>query len=431
MPNQKKRRSELENESKRPKRETPGSERVVIPAALHRKVDEKKEVKHNTRKIDKNKDKTYRPGSERRRNTNSSNSEGLIKIRTAQREKVIVDGKEEPYQTSIKIDPEKLKANPALLKKVQTTLDLHKADPSYTSTEIIERKPTGTPTKLRSTTSGIYLYLKKDMDASHFYDNAPENKSSTPIKVLPEKNKAALLESKPYQAVKKPKNKCKEKKILITLKLLQQTAKENALNHGRIMTQNAAMAEKPSDTKLASATKYVLATAYFPDGTNFEWNHVVPHKVLGAASQNEDNLVAASYHINTDMLIFVESVLKDIAKKYPDGYEINCKSNLVEDTQLESTLQYDIDTKHFSLPHTFNGQDTYQSDIAYHRLYVATIRNLLANADTHSPHKGDSIISPLKDKSPFYIKPKEEPKPEPKHTSESKPDTEVIKRKLF
>jgi hypothetical protein len=82
--------------------------------------------------------------------------------------------------------------------------------------------------------------------------------------------------------------------------------------------------------------------------------------------------VAGTEHANTDMML-VESQLRSLSKRYPEGFTLKVKAHLVEKTnsatqehlQLGTVLDYDIITKDFTIPFNFNLQTEDQAHKTY------------------------------------------------------------------
>ncbi|OGT62793.1 MAG: hypothetical protein A3E85_03015 [Gammaproteobacteria bacterium RIFCSPHIGHO2_12_FULL_45_12] len=181
------------------------------------------------------------------------------------------------------------------------------AIPTHRPAHVTLRNQTGSPLQAITPTGKTNLFRVASHGTMHYFTNDPQEflPSSQP------KHTELPQNANKHQAVKPTETISKRQNIRITRALLANTTKENkANNHQRVRSQNAVMASAPKYIKESSAKLHASSTGLFTPNKRFEWLHLIAHRFLGAASQNENNLVAGAAEANTAMMAIEAQIQK-------------------------------------------------------------------------------------------------------------------------
>lgn len=147
-----------------------------------------------------------------------------------------------------------------------------------------------------------------------------------------------------------------------------------------------------------AATEYVQSTRsseenikLFNDHIKCEWLHLVARMFDPLLGQDSGDIVAGTYHANTEMVL-VEQQMKFLASKYPEGVLLEVFADLIPDTHIAKKIHFKVTTKDFSLPFEFNAQTTIQPHITYQ----SYIRNLFEELVKQAENKEAPSATPFK-----------------------------------
>lgn len=233
-----------------------------------------------------------------------------------------------------------------------------------------------------------------------FFSNITKNLDAE-FAAVDDTTKAEFLKSEAYQAICKVKTTTKTQSVHVTQNLINKTAAQKRKNDGRrIVSQHYVMAAPGVSEKEASATNYAqsLYTSVTVKNIRWEWLHLVMHAVLGDAAQNQDNLVAGTYHANTNMIL-AENNIPFLANKYPEGFSLIIDSTLEPDTHIAKEINYSIKTPDVTLPLNFNAKETRQPHSAFNTYMKEFVANLVECVQAHKPdstQNTNSSTSPRK-----------------------------------
>lgn len=254
--------------------------------------------------------------------------------------------------------------------------------------EIIEVSMAGSPLVVKTKTTTMYAV--STMGKVRFLSNDPALKPVNQIQIQTDIDlNNPFFNSSQYQAIKKIHDTYKLQDITIDEKLLQKTARENAKNtKGR--SQNKELVEAGVNPKEGSATQYAQETKLFDGALKWEWLHMIAHMILGSHSQTVDNLCAGTNHSNTEMLI-AEGEIHKLAKKYPEGFRLVVKAHLIPETHLASQFDYQIITKGFTIPLTFNSQTPNKPHSSYKDYYHTFVKKLIKVNKKHVSQANQNV----------------------------------------
>ena len=209
----------------------------------------------------------------------------------------------------------------------------------------------------------------------------------------------AFLRSEEGRTLKKIQQDYKFEAITFTNELLQETKKEIEKNNNqRSISQNAVMAETGVNPKDASATKYTEATKLFSLNIPWEHTHLIAHAILGTKSQQENNLVVATRHANTNMM-FIEARIPELAKEWKITLEVT--ADLIPGTHIATKIEYKISGEHlttkdtWSLPLVFDAQTPNQPHISYNeymKRLVLAITTKNTNQTGNAPRVNRQLV---------------------------------------
>jgi len=236
----------------------------------------------------------------------------------------------------------------------------------YTPVQIVESSERGTPLIVKSK-GGKVLHRHTGNNMFHFFgEKKPETKKTALAKKL-------TLD---------PDFVTKKVSVTITEKLLLHTAKQYTMNDGeRCVSQNSVM--KKSATKHAHEEKISL-------GNKLEWGHLVAHRFLSDLSQHMSNLAAITDHANTDM-IAIEDFVATLASKKLGPIQIIVTANLISETEIASSIAYDVHIAGLVFNFNFDGQQPNKPDIAYQKVMEEFCKVLL----DHKKLEGKKTTKPL------------------------------------
>lgn len=339
------------------------------------------ETKGQKRKKIKRDDKAYRPGG------NKKKTGDTLAMRCDNRKTVESENSQESLRTSFMIDTSQIQTKTPLSPRklsarmnAPTTTECGSYRRIY---EVVEVNVNQSPVKVKvfSPTKNDYAELTRDTKIGpvSLFSNRSLVFSSENDAISELDTNHPFYQSEQYKKIKQYLYPSKDQELEITSTLLKKTANENAKNNfRRVKDQRAVMN--------GSATKYATATDLFVEGLKWEWLHLVAHEIAGAESQCIDNLVAGTYHANTNM-IFVERELAFLAKHYPQGFTLKVTAHLMEskDTQqndndylqIGTKLEYTIATDDFTIPFVFNTQNPIQPHLDYKHYMRAMFQALI------------------------------------------------------
>lgn len=351
--------SNLEPKAKKTKL-SPPADSVSKKRKASPPVSEPKPKKRKKKKDER----AYNPKNDNRKNTVG----GDCSFRFDQRTTVEIDGKTVPYKVAMIVGNNIITKKGVLLTDIQK--NVYAKLPHFRPIDKVEYDKNGSPITIE-TPQGSKLFKRKNLKVVKFFDNYESEANASQIKHQLDA-KHEFYQSKQYQQIKNFVDSFKAQQVEITPALYKATDSERRKNNfERDSSQNEQLA-KSGKAKEGSATAYVQETELFVEGMKWEWLHLIPHEVWGKASQDMQNLVAGTEYANTDMIL-VESQLRSLSKRYPEGFTLKVKAHLVEKInsatqehlQLGTLLDYDIITKDFTIPFKFNLQTEDQAHKTY------------------------------------------------------------------
>lgn len=326
-------------------------------------------------------DPTYKPSQSkqsRRRRSKSVASGGALFMRAENKSEFVTEsGEKIPLKTAVIIEYDTLPSSPTTKEKIKEQLSpaLKKIPSHRPIAEVITRSPSGKATEV-ATPGRTILKRATTCDPILFFSNMPAIKQD---KLKVEGIKKTFMQSSQYKAIRKVMKKIKVQEETITAEKLEETQKEIAKQHGkRLTSQNKAMVKKGISEKHGSATSYVDSAVDFINVSEeikripCEWGHMLLYAFFGEDSQTSENLLAITKHANTDMML-VESQLKSLAEKYPDGFTLHVEAKLYPRTHIASVISYRITTPDFSFKFEFDPH----SQNKPHVIYADYIKELL------------------------------------------------------
>ena len=353
-----------------------------LSADLSHPIKKAKKAKH-----DPNWTQSSHKGKKSRASDTVYNEKNLYKLRTDTRQSYTDDaGNTIPIKTSIMIDEAVLSQNKYntdqfetnYFSKINTVAEFR---PPYQVTEI---SINGSPEKIITPIKKTPLSRVKRVSQLNFFSNDPGLVPYKDTQILTSLDEMeTFTASTAYKSVQKPIASVKVQNEVVTEASLKKAKQENVGAKNR--SQNKVMVNDKVNAKLGSATLYAQSTKAFPLDAKFEWAHLKPHKAHGEASQQSNNLALARDHTNTDQLIFTESQYDLLAKSYPSGFTAINKATLIDDTQITTTIEKEIETPDFKISHEFNAQDPNKSHISYHHYYKHFIETLVEEKQS-KPH---------------------------------------------
>ncbi|HSW70743.1 MAG TPA: hypothetical protein VLH77_02045, partial [Gammaproteobacteria bacterium] len=305
----------------------------------------------------------------------------LLHLRADNRSTVEVEGKEVELKTAAVLCPSPLGFEPVQWHLIQNRFTEHqKSIKTNRPSDQVLRSPGGTPQAV-ITPGKSQLTLVSNYGPFCTFSNARKLVFESPKKSVP----PTFASSSPAAAVKKNALHTKHVKAFISQESLKRAHREIEANAGqRQCSQNAVMAVTSSLATQASATQYAKAAQLASEGQRWEWLHLIAHFILANKAQNEANLGAGTYHANTEMLS-IEIALKALVVLFPAGFWLEVKAHFIPDTQLLTTIEYNINLGSCVLPFVFNAQQKNQPSIytlSYVDALVHTLRDIHADIDS-------------------------------------------------
>lgn len=223
---------------------------------------------------------------------------------------------------------------------------------------------------------------------------------------IPQTTAASFKKSKPYKNIRKPTSQTKEVSVKLTaasISKVKKQYKENAYRReGK--SQQAVMsintkARKPEN----NATNYVRAAGILPEDHKCEWLHCVAYSLIGKDSQAIDNLVAGSFHANTNMMM-IEDSLGYLVKQYKNGVTLTVNVDLIPETHIARTIQYKIETPDETMIFDFDAQQNFKSHIVKHDYVKAYVQAKVEARQEENQKKRKRSDSSLADSASFFQK---------------------------
>lgn len=365
-------------------------------------AEESQKEKKKTKKR-KRDDLTYNPRRDPNKKRKLTTGKDVLGMRCDTSKTVEKDGKEEELKVAILISDVITTTNGLSLDDIQDKVSKKiKENPTYRPLhKIVEHNANGSPVKIETPKKTV-LTRKLRTNVMSFFDNRPlVLQCDVQIKQLDESH--AFYQSKQYALIKQFFNSVKSQEALVTPSLFKKTDAERRKNvYPRNSTQNEHLALS-GKAKDGSATKYANEVVCHIDGMKWNWLHLIAHEIWGDKSQMMENLVGGTEHANTDM-IFVESQLRYLSKRYPEGFTLQSKAHLIEKAgsakqehlQLGTRIDFYIITKDFTLPFEFNAQNQCQPHIEYQAAMKALFQTVVELSQATSENKEN--IKPKKSK---------------------------------
>jgi len=223
---------------------------------------------------------------------------------------------------------------------------------------------------------------------------------------IPQTTAPSFKKSKPYKNIKKPANKTKEISVKLTaasIGKVKKQYKENAYRReGK--SQQAVMSINTKACKSENnATNYVRAAGILPEDHKCEWLHCVAYSLIGKDSQAIDNLVAGSFHANTNMMM-IEDSLEYLVKQYKSGVTLTVNVDLIPETHIATTIQYKIETPNETMIFDFDAQQNFKSHIVKHDYVKAYVQAKVEAYQEENQKKRKRSDSSLADNASFFQK---------------------------
>lgn len=388
----------------------------VVKTGSHSKSSKKQalnigsDVKNKKRKKISMENRAYNP--KRFRANSNSSAEGLMSIRCDTDTHVVnEEGVKEPLRTSAMINTSAVKTseintvvrplsprkiNAAFLREVQK----NKPDSFGRIVEIEERSEHGSPTrvKIKSPTKGSNNTYTASRDSTPGSSLSTYSNRCLFMDVVEEVDFLAadhtFYDSDAYQQIEKYFQAVKQQEVT----LRKNSYGKKAINLFSQQGQQAVMRGKAED--------YAAAAGLVVEGVEWEWLHEVgklfarfldkPQWTATSGLQSVDNLIAGTTHANTEMLLAENVIKKLLISKYPQGFTLRVKANLMkkkEDGQttkeylhMGTYLEYDIITPDFTLSKIFNLQTMNQPHYDYQRYVEAELK---VHMDLHTDNEAD------------------------------------------
>ncbi|GEM_PF-3640531 len=249
----------------------------------------------------------------------------------------------------------------------------------------------GSPIEVCTPNNNTALKRVANYDAFAIFSNHPAQKvESKPLSEIDEAND--FFQSKQFREIKKIKETVKSMQVDITPELLAnakaQRYQDEAQMVKKVLPSRGLLMSAEKKPKAASAKNYANATQLFSDKLRWEWLPLVGFMILGNDSETEKNIVAGSAQAAT--MLMLNNSVHELAKFYPDGFTLNVKANLMKDTHIASTIEYEIQTKDFKLPLVFNAQTENRPLFNYEK-YLSCVVQELINRVQHKADQSDKL----------------------------------------
>jgi len=231
------------------------------------------------------------------------------------------------------------------------------------------------------------LRRAESLGAITIFSNHPGLKAQTKVKTQLEQPEA-FYQSAQYKEIKKIHDAHKTLQVQVT--------PESLANAKAARYQDAAQLVKktfaPRGTlmvnagpKPAQATAYANATQLFSDKLKWEWLPLIGPMILGAQTEQSQNVVAGTANAATWLML--NHSVHTLAKSYPDGFTLTVDAALIKDTHIASSLTYTIQTTDFTLPLTFNLQTENRPHLCYETYLQQVVEALVEMAKTKLTQK--------------------------------------------
>ncbi len=276
-------------------------------------------------------------------------------------------GKSKKTSTLVQITPVKNLLSPKSAHALQEKFKTHEDDGFTPVKEITKFSVRGTPEEIKSEHDNILYLNSRNGPFFSYTSEKPPEESKVEKKLMDD----------PDFAIK-----TKTVSVTITKKLLKLAAQKILENKGkRCKPQNVVMGE--------SATEHTHA-AGISLTKKMEWGHLIAHRFLSDLSQVAENMAAITNHANTEM-IPVEDFIVALAFKDVGKIKIVVTAHLIGETDIASSIHYDVHVGGRIIPFVFEGQQANKPDI-FNKKSMEIFCDILIS---HNKLKGKKASKPL------------------------------------
>lgn len=384
------------------------------PRDKENKRDKPKKPRHFKRDADS----AYIPNPKRHKHKKSASEAASQNVLAMRTDTATMTEAQTPVKTSVLIDSSLFSENKFALDTAHAQFTQQLATiPSYRPVSaIIQFSALGSP--LQIITPAKKSVLKRTVKIgpmSHFSSDSRHHPEPTAAQQTELPDRDRFTQSPECQALQTILSDYKLQTTTITPESLEST-REAHIKSGRRrpISQQAALAKSKKSGKAASAATHANATDLFSGTMRWEWLHLIAYMILGHASQTASNLVGGTDYANTNMM-FIEAEMRYLAEKYPDGFQLQVKANLIPGTHIATQIEYTITTNDFTLPLTFDAQHSVKPHISLRDYMHTLITTLVSLAKNKEAHLGEAEVKEERIPLPFFQRPKQEAASEEKH----------------
>jgi DNA polymerase III epsilon subunit-like protein len=233
----------------------------------------------------------------------------------------------------------------------------------------VEVSTPGDSKLIRSATFGVFS----------IYTNHPRAKLEQQAKPVVMSDDSDFLKSKVYADIKKMTDLTKKIEMNVTSKQLDKACddrfqdKEHTVKV-KLPARGLLMSNAPTKVP-ASASKYAEATQLFAENIRWEWLPLIGFMILGKDSLSDKNTVAGTADAAT--LLMLNDCVHQISEYYPQGFSLKVTANLIPNTHIAQSIQFEIQTKDFTFPIMINAQTQNRPHYVYGKIIHALVAEML------------------------------------------------------
>lgn len=278
-----------------------------------------------------------------------------------------------PYKHHFHLRPQKWPLSPKSFSKLESTVkETAKNIPGFREATIIKTSTNGSPLALQ-TPGGTRLSRSKDFGNCVFFDNNKQN----PALLSPQIDRTKFIPIKADNAVALfPAS--SQKTISAALTNTERKKHKRGCKEARAKApQNKVIARHQNDP--VSATQHVVNCGIDKNQikkSRWEWIHGVAVSIIGLLGQVENNLSAATFACNSDMLATIESQIHNLFNTYDDELKITVITDLFNKTHIAKKIEYIVSHhKNELIKMQFDSLNTQTPHIAVYHVFKILMDN--------------------------------------------------------
>jgi len=291
--------------------------------------------------------------------------------------------------------------------------ELGKVSSHLTPQKVVETSENGSPEAIEVITKTerkrkLILKRKKKIRPLSFYTDQNEDVKTDSLLYR------KFVKAKKNKKLPPPNSASKLQTLTLTKKSLKEVKANIQKNHGRrrpdqktamggvsgkdyaadVLNEIKKIEEEANDPRISEILHTFANIFNNPTShalVKCEILHLMAHALMGNAAQHSGNLIYATNHANTDMML-IEGLIRLIANKFPEVY-LEVRADLVPGTHLATTIYYLIRTNAYQVSFMFNALDSIKPSYVFQKYTAAVINSLNALGDKAEGKKENNAMS--------------------------------------